>query len=100
MRPKVERVAWAMSENGPSAGGRIPTTVGPLGSSILLRPNAYIHVGVLCASNGYRRSSALAPASLYLLHPWSRAHPCARDIRSPWMAEVSILQEHLSTRSS
>ena len=22
------------------------------------------------------------PASLYLLHPWSRAYPCARDIRA------------------
>jgi hypothetical protein len=27
-----------------------------------------------------RRSSATAPALLYLLHPCSRAHPCARGI--------------------
>ncbi|MCW8964898.1 MAG: hypothetical protein OQL16_13965 [Gammaproteobacteria bacterium] len=32
--------------------------------------------------------------------PTPLRRPASRDIRPPWMAEVSILQEHLSTRPS
>jgi hypothetical protein len=33
----------------------------------------------------------LLPALLYLLHPCSRAHPCARGIRTSLFSTVSVL---------
>jgi len=35
-----------------------------------------------------RRSSATAPALLYLLHPCSRVHPCTRGI--PFVLNIKV----------
>ena len=45
---------------------------------------------------GERRSSVTAPALLYLLHPCSRAHPCARGIPGgglSWLLLFVVLAE-------
>ena len=54
---------------------------------------ASMHINFGGTTKALGRSSAQAPASLYLLHPWSRVHPALAALVRPCTSRLDILQD-------